>query len=882
MSTLRRFALIPVTIAALVAIAVSLPLHAQVKPVYSLGASGVLQQIKKLQTTASALHTGAHPDDEDSAFIARIARGDYGRVAYLSLNRGEGGQNVIGSELFEALGVIRTEELLQARALDGGDQFFTRVMDYGFSKTIDEAARKWGEQLVLGDMVRVIRTYRPLVVYSRFSGTPADGHGQHQLVGKLTPLAVAAAADPGQFPEQISKEGLRPWKVRKLYRGVGFRPDPANPPTSVVETGRYDGLLGRSYFEIAAEGRSQHKSQEMGVPESRGRQMSGLVFLAGDVAAKAGETNVFDGLDTTIGGLATLAGLPGGALKAELAAIDAAVTQAVSEFDASAPARSVPALATALTAIRAARAAAHGAPADAAARADADFLLDVKERDAVVALQRASGTVIDAVSDQETVAPGESYTATVRSFLAQPTLVKVEGVTLVTPKGWTTAAGKPRDDASENPMARFFRETADRTDIMTVTVPASAAPTTPYWLESPRERDGFVWPDDAPKGKPFADPLVFAEARVVIGGVPVTLRQPVQFRLIDQVRGELRRNVEVVPALSVALDSTLEIVPLDALGTSRRIAVRLQNQSQTTQGGTVRLTLPEGWTSAPAQAAFSLPRKGDRTAVVFTVTSAKQTKAGSYAITAVASVGGAEHSLAMRTLAYPHIQTRRLYAPAQAKVQVFDVKVAPVKVAYVMGSGDQVPDALRKLGLNVTMLDDEALGTADFSVYDTIVVGVRASESRPEFVSNHGRLLDYVRGGGTLVVQYQQPDYAARNLPPLPAQGATRVTDETVPVVVLLPEHPAFTTPNRIVAEDFDGWVQERSLYSFAQFDPQWQSLLEAADPGEAPQRGGELYARIGKGQYVYSSYAWFRQLPAGVPGAYRMVANLVSLGKRP
>ena len=273
----RRALLASATVLALVAGGL-LTLDAQVRPVYSLGASGVLQQIQKLRTTASALHTAAHPDDEDSAFIARVARGDFGRVAYLSINRGEGGQNVIGPELFEALGVIRPEELLQARTLDGGDQIFGSTFDYGFSKTLDEAARTWGEREVLGDIVRAIRMYRPLVVYSRFSGTPADGHGQHQLMGKLTPLAFAAAADPAQFPEQL-EEGLRPWQAKKLYRGVGFRPQPGNEPTTVIQTGRFAPLIGRSYFEVAAEGRSQHKSQEMGVPESRGAPQSGLIFL---------------------------------------------------------------------------------------------------------------------------------------------------------------------------------------------------------------------------------------------------------------------------------------------------------------------------------------------------------------------------------------------------------------------------------------------------------------------------------------------------------------------------------------------------------------------------------------------------------------------------
>ena len=852
--------------------------RAQVRPIYSLGASGVLQQILKIRTTASALHTAAHPDDEDSAFMARVARGDLGRVAYLSLNRGEGGQNVIGPELLDALGVIRTEELLQARTLDGGEQFFTRTFDYGFSKTIDEAASTWGERDVLGDIVRVIRMYRPLIIYSRFSGTPADGHGHHQLAGKLTPLAYTAAADPTQFPEHL-KEGLRPWQARKLYRGVGFRPAPGNEPTTRMDTGRFDPLIGRSYFEIAAEGRSQHKSQEMGVPESRGAQQSGLILLTAAVKATAPETSVFDGIDTSLPGLAALAGLPAGALAAELAAADRAVARAVDDFDARNPSAVVPKLAEALTQLRAARAAAAKSTASPEAKAEADFLLAIKERDAVLALQRASGAVVDAVSDVETIAPGESLGSTVRVFLAQPSLVKVTAVTLRVPDGWQAAPAEPSQPDPSNFMARFFRETADRTDAFRLTVPPTALPTQPYWLATPRQGPIYAWPADAPKAMPFAGALVTAEIQAEIGGVPVTLTQPLQYRLIDQVRGELRRNVAVTPAVTVNLDSQLEIVPRASLGQPRRVAVRLQSNALSAQSGTLALQLPSGWTATPASAPFTLARKGDRTAVVFTVTSASTTTPGHYRIKAVARVGDRTFDLAVRPLTYPHIQTHRLYAPAEAQVRVFDLEVAPVKVGYVMGSGDQVPDALRRMGLSVTDLGEEALGAADLAAFDTIVVGIRASEARPDFVANNGRLLDYVRNGGTLVVQYQQPDFAARGLAPFPVQMASRVTDQTAPVKILTPDHPAFTSPNAITAADFEEWVQERNLYAFTTFDPQFTPLLETADPGEPPQTGGQVYARIGKGQYVYTAYAWFRQLPAGVPGAYRQFANLVSLG---
>ena len=322
----------------------SFSVKAQVRPVYDMGAIGLGQMLKRLQTTASAMHAGAHPDDEDSGLMAYLARKEQARTVYLSLNRGDGGQNVIGEELFEPLGVIRTEELLQARRLDGGEQMFTRVMDYGFSKKREEAARIWGEQLTLGDMVRAIRTFRPLVIISRFSGTPADGHGQHQLAGYLTPTAFKAAADPNMFPEQI-REGLQPWQAKKLYVGQGFRPDAANPPTISLNTGEYDSMIGRSYFEIAMEGRSQHKSQEMGVLELRGKQTSGMRLLETSGVRNANEASVFDGLDTSIKGIAKLTNNSEENFAKKLDDLQDTAAKALKEYNPYAPENLVPTLA---------------------------------------------------------------------------------------------------------------------------------------------------------------------------------------------------------------------------------------------------------------------------------------------------------------------------------------------------------------------------------------------------------------------------------------------------------------------------------------------------------------------------------------------------------
>ncbi|MFI5077488.1 MAG: PIG-L family deacetylase, partial [Vicinamibacteria bacterium] len=455
---------------ALTAALLSVTPTAQVRPVYSRGVAGLVQAIERLRTTASAMHTAAHPDDEDTALIARLARGDHARVAYLSLNRGEGGQNIIGTELFDALGVIRTEELLQARTLDGGDQFFTRAYDFGFTKTPEEASAKWDDDVIVGDMVRAIRRYRPLVVLNGWSGTPADGPGPHQLAGKLAPLAFAAAADPTRYPEQIA-EGLRPWQARKLYVRHGFGADPATA-TLRVPTGTLDPLLGRSFSEIAAEGRSQHKSQEMGGIEVRGARTSNLDLVTDLTGAATagpggsagrGERGVFDGIDTSLVGLAALAGLPKGALSPELAAMDAAAVQALASADiVRAPVKLVPGLARGLAAARAARTAAAALPAPSGARAEADFLLAIKVAEFEDALVRASGIVVDALADREVASAGDTLKVNVNVFQPDGTPVTAGASTLVVPAGWTVAPAPPPEAATG--FARFFREEPTRTD----------------------------------------------------------------------------------------------------------------------------------------------------------------------------------------------------------------------------------------------------------------------------------------------------------------------------------------------------------------------------------------------------------------------------------
>ena len=852
---------------------------AQVRPVYDRGAAGLTHALLQLQTTGSVLHLGAHPDDEESAALARLARGDHARVAYLSLNRGEGGQNLIGPELADALGIIRTEELLQARRLDGAQQYFTRTVDYGFSKTLAEAKSKWNERDVLEDAVRVIRTFRPLVVYARFTGTPSDGHGHHQFAGYIAPLAFKAAADPNHFPDQL-KEGLRPWQPRKLYQAFTGSGDSAAVPTIQLQTGVFDPVLGRTYREIAIEGRSQHKTQEQGSIEPLGPAASGLRLRESVVAGR--EASLFDGVDVSIPGLPRTAGLPEGSLDAELKAVDSAAKEAIAQYRPLAPERIVQALARGLRATQAARAAARVLTASADARAEADFLLAIKEQQFGDALLRAASIVVDPLSNRETVNPGGTIEVTVRTFNGASVAAKVTKATVAAPAGWQVAAlptegGQPVDTPNrrENPshQARF-----------NVTAPPNARITQPYHLERPRTGEMYQWPQSPVRTLPFDPPVLNAIVTLEIDGVTLDVTRPVEFRFADPVRGELRRLVNVVPPIAVGLDSKLLIVPTGPNAVQQRVQVRATSFSRQPVKGTLRLRVPAGWTVAPSEVPVTLTAEGAMSSSPFTITAPADRKAGAFTVSAEAHVNGAMYDRDVQEVAYPHIQTHRLYWPASLTARVLDLQVAPLSVGYVMGSGDQVADALRRIGVTVTLLEDETLSSGDLSQFDTIVVGIRASEARPAFVANHARLIQYVEQGGTLVVQYQQGDYVSRGLPPFPvgAGPVSRVVDENAPVRILAPNHPALTFPNRITDDDFAGWVQERNLWAFTNFDPRYTPLLETADPGEPPQNGGEVYAEIGKGRYVYTAYAWFRQLPAGVPGAYRQFANLISLPRAP
>ena len=859
----------------LVILVTSASLTSQVRPVNNYGAIGVAKSIKGLSTTASVMMIGAHPDDEDSALLAYLARGENARTAYLSLTRGDGGQNIIGPELFEALGVIRTEELLQAHRLDGAEQYFARAFDYGFSKTLAEAKSKWREEVIMCDVVRAIRTFRPLVVISRFSGTTSDGHGQHQYSGYISPLAVKAAGDR----DQCGSAGDI-WRVPKFYVEQGFNASATGGLK--LNTGKFDPILGRSYFEIAIEGRSQHRSQGEGRIEFKGDQFSTLHLK--NVEPVPVETSPFDGLDTTIAGIAKQTNNSEETFINKLMALQVLIADVRSKYRVESPAD----IATDLAAIYKA---AYDAEWSTRIPLSKAMMRDVQKK-AIDAFRLAAGIQIDVLADKETVSPGDSLAVTARAYVGnQPNqAITVKESKIAVPSGWTvTEKPEPQPSPGGGP---FRRESGLFNGNYAITIAKDAKMTQPYWLQKERNGEMFDWPTTDDQTLPFSPPDVVATTIFSIGGVEIPISQPLQYRFADPSRGEIRRNVNVVPAISIEVDKSMLLIPRGSAIQTRMLNFRLTNNraesiklrlSKIAPGiPSLRLKFPDGEVEIPANNSrtvaveFSIP--GELYAAPFDM---------------LFEANGADGSYRSRlySVAYPHITTHRYYTSSSVKVVPVNIIAERRNIGYIMGSGDEVPEAIRQMGMTVTMLEDKDLANGDLAKYDTIVVGVRATETRPDMMSNKSRLLEYVKNGGNVIVQYQRGQFANSGLPPFPVTTAdtqktaagsiARVTEENAKVTILQPQHPFFTTPNAISDKDFEGWVQERNAYNLVTFDPQYVPLLESHDAGEQANNGGLVTVKLGKGSWTYCSYSFFRQLPAGVPGAYRLFANLLSLPRQ-
>ncbi len=827
------------------------------------GLESVDRMLRRLGTHRRLLVVGAHPDDEDTELLALVAQGMGGEAAYLSLSRGEGGQNLVGPDLGVGLGLVRSQELCAARRLDGGRQFFTRAYDFGFTRSIEETLQNWPKAVLLEDAVRIVRRFRPQVMVSIFSGTPRDGHGQHQAAGLTAQEAFRAAGDAAVAPA-LAAEGLTPWQPRALYRETGWFDKDST--TIVLPTGSVDPLTGRSYYQIAMASRSLHRSQDMGMLQEPGPQDTAVGWVAGG-GGKEGK-DLFAGVDTRLSAIAAEAADPGrrAAMEQHLDRVAALTAEALQRLSTPDLASTVPVLAEALGQLRAARALVR--PGDGGV----GMLLDEKIALAQAALAAAAGVTLDVLAEREVTAPGESVGVTVSVWNAGTQPVAVEAVALVSPEGWDGGApGAGRPVAS----GRLEEWKAS------VAVPAAARPTLPYFLSRPLIGDLYDWSATpaAVRGEPFAPAALRASVRLTIAGAPVTLERDAAFRIRDEALGEVRRPVRAAPPLDVAVEPRLLVWPSSQK--DKHVEVTLTSNTEKPLSGRLSIAPPPGW-PAPAEKPFSLAKRGERAFFDVLVPPPASMAPGRYGFSLAAVLAdGTRMDLGIRTIDYGYIPRTPKPEDAAVSVSAADIRFPKLtRVGYVRGAADQVPEALTAVGVPVEVLTERDLDAGDLSRYDAILVGSRAYETDPALPGANGRLLDYARAGGLVIVQYQQYAFVRGGFAPFPLEIARphdRVTDETAKVTVLDPQSPVFRTPNAIGPADWDGWVQERGLYFAHTWGPEYTALLAMADPGGPEQKGALLSARLGKGRYVYTGLAFFRQLPAGVPGAYRLLANLLA-----
>lgn len=804
---------------------------------------------------------------------------------------------MIAPYFFDALGVLRTLELLQANRYYGAELFFTHVVDYGYSKTLDEALTQWGgEEAVLRAVVRVVRRERPEMIISRFRGNRLDGHGHHQAAGLIAQQAFDAAADPDRFPEQIAG-GLRPWQPKKLYLSnhrPARRPGDKDLATLVVDAGVYDPLLGRSYAQIAGEGLGYQRSQgtaKRARPAGPYRRYYHLAKTSLPGYAAQWEASFVDGLESSILGMAQLAGAPVPAwLNAGLSQMHTAVEAAVSAFDAHAPGKTTLPLAEGLTATRSLLEHVARSSLLADAKDQLEFLLVRKEKQFQKALSQALGLDMEVavVPDGMRTGPFAAFTTLPtfnhaipgQTFDARIRVVNRSGVDVIpvqavlsVPPGW---------GATASPVSQaWLKENGEMTVRFRVQVPDNAEPTRPYWHRESIEEAVYTIGDKAHFTYPFPPPPVWGVVRLSVAGVTFAVQEPLRVTRYDPQMGGVRHALTVVPAISVRFPVAHGVLPIGQREYEVSVVVR-SNVKDAVQG-TVRLNLPAGWRSVPASRPFSFDKEDEEATFGFKVVPAFDVHEDAYTIEAVASYVGKAYTEGFITVAAPDVGRFNLYRAAKHVLRGVDVNVAAgLRVGYVMGSGDEIPQSLAQLGVYPVMLGPSDLASADLNPYDTIILGVRAYAVRPDVVRYNGRLLDYVKNGGVLIVQYQTPEYD-NNYGPYPYTQTRRpeeVSEEDAAITILDPQNPIFQKPNKITTKDFDGWVEQRGSKFLKTWDPRYKALLECHDQGQSPQKGGMLYAEYGRGVYLYSAYAWYRQLPHGVPGAFRIYANMMSLGK--
>ena len=895
----------------------SVATHAQNRMTYSVvsaesGHVALGLAIRKLNVSATFMQSAAHPDDEHNALFALYTHGMGLRSIDLQTNRGEGGQNEIGPELFRDIGVLRTSELLSAHRIDGAEQYFTRAIDYGYSFSPQEVIDKWGRDETIGDFVRQIRTFRP-DVFLTMNIQGGGGDRAHEATTVLATEAYKAAGDPARYPDQIA-EGLRPWKPKKFYytggRGViGGRGGPPSPPAAAsaghlarINTATYDELLGRTYAEIGTDARSNHKCQGTnGLPGIPGVQQGGrggggqggatyqLIDTTIPGQKDKDETSLFDGVDTSLAGIAQYAGSnPPAALTAGLAAIVEQAQRARKAFDSGDDAATADPIEAGLAAVRALRGQLGSMGLSDGAKYEIDFRLAQKERNYQDAVIAAHGLSFEAIADDGLVIAGQPVKlslVTINRGAADVTVTAVDVSGFAGPAACTAGA------AAKNSFYTCAAEMQVLTD---------AKPTEPYFHDNYWKHPENLARNDFDPGVPFGIAFALSPFHVTYhvkaGAADITRDVPIQFRYVKDIyNGDKRMELNVVPAFSVEMTPGLAVIPVaksaaEARPVDREVHVAVTNGTKGAAKVTVALQAPAGWKVSPASAPIEFGHEDEALTARFRVTAPASVKLGAYPVQAVVTsdvTGDRKFTAGYQEIEYPHVQRRQVIKPAVTSVKVIDVKTAAnLTVGYIVGVGDQVPPAIEQLGAKVSFIDADELAWGNLSKYDVIMTGVRAYERREDLKAYNKRLLEYAERGGTVLVQYNKMEFNQQQYGPFPARvSGNRVSDESVPVEILQKENPVFTRPNRLGPMAWSGWVQERGLYFLGEKDPKYTDLVSMVDsfpdnPGV--KLGALVEGKVGKGRWVYIGLGLWRQLPAGTDGAYQLLANLISLGRTP
>ncbi len=802
----------------------------------TLNSSEIVQALKKLNTVGSVLYVAAHPDDENTRLLAYLANEKKVRTGYLSLTRGDGGQNLIGKEQGEPLGLIRTQELLAARRIDGAEQFFTRANDFGFSKNPEETFSIWNKDSILSDVVLAIRRFKPDVIVCRFPTTGEGGHGHHTASAILAVEAFDAAADPKRFPEQLRSTEV--WQARRIFWNTfNFGTTNTTAPNQLkIDVGVYNPLLGKGYGEIAAESRSSHKSQGFGSAKTRGSGLEYFKLLKGDSA----KSDLLEGINTSWTKFK-------GQEK-----IQKLIDECIKKFNPQLPENSI----TELVAIY----------KQLQLLDDKNTLLSYwkkqKLKEAESILLACSGLWLEATASDYMGIPGQEVAITAQIVNRNNTVVKLNSLSFLQQTDSATAL-----TLKTNELYTFRHKEK---------LPENMPFSNPYWLNEKHEIGTYHIAHASLIGKPENDAAAKVTFNISVQDLNLSIERGLSYKYTDPVKGEVYRPFEVLPPATVNIPEKV-FVFTDAAPKTIFLTVKANT---TNVNGTLSLKGTEGWNISIKHPDFKLSAKGDEALIEAVISAAKGAKDGR--LDASLSINGKTYTKSIRRMEYDHIPYQFILSDAEAGLVNIDLKKTGLNIGYIPGAGDDVPAALKQVGYNVTVLTDELLSNDNLSKYNAIVSGVRAYNTNDRLQVHYARLMDYVKNGGNLIVQYNTNNRigpVVAKIGPYPFTIARdRVTNEKAEVTFSNPKHSALNFPNVITQNDFENWIQERGIYFATEIDKHYETVLTMNDPNEKPSEGSLIIGKYGKGNFVYTGLVFFRELPAGIPGAYRLFVNLLSL----